>query len=72
MIEVQKSKSGKINQETCTKVFKQEESLIPKKYKKQIRFNLRKEAVRNSSGINPLLTRDTQVAKYKMIFNLPR
>jgi len=72
MIEVQKCKSGKINQEIDTKVFKQTDSLIPKKNEAQIQFSLKREALRNSSKTNPILARDRLVTKYRMILNLPR
>jgi hypothetical protein len=72
MIEILKSKSKKFNQESSTKEFKQEDSLIPNIFKKQNRFNLRKEALRRDPTKNPLLIRDKQVIKYKMMLNRPR
>ena len=72
MIEVQKCKSGKINQELDTKVFKQTDSLIPKNKEKKNRFNLRKRVLHHNSNANPALVRDKQVTRYRMVLNLPR
>jgi hypothetical protein len=72
MIEVQKSKLGKFNQNSCSKVFKQENCLIPKKVTRKNRFSLRKEALRGVSKTNPLLARDREVTKFRMFLHYPR
>jgi hypothetical protein len=72
MIEVQNCKLGKFNQNSCSKVFKQENYPIPKKTTYKNRFSLRKEALRGDSRTNPLLVRDRQVLKFRMFLNYPR
>lgn len=72
MIEVQKSKSGKIKQDSCSNSFRQKKFSIPKGKKMQNRFSLRNEALRKGTTTNPLSVRDKQVTRYKMFLNLPR